>query len=182
MGYLCIVESSMLSFVADKGKLQSIRSEQAFVNDKIKHVELLLKKDTQQKINAEIDRLKANLFSLDQRLATSSTPLIAAKKMPSVLYNILSKNPKLTVKYLKSLPVESFSIETDRGSQQLYKHSLEIQLVGRDKDLYQYLQRLEGLNTKLYWLSLSYQVTKPPLAAITLQIYTLSESQDFIRS
>ena len=55
-------------------------------------------------------------------------------------------------------------------------------LTGNYEDVYQYLRRLQALDTPLYWHTLLYEVNKFPLANVTLQVYTLSKYSDLIRN
>ena len=107
--------------------------------------------------------------------------------VPSVLYQVLvqSKDLKVNIQHLKSLPVKPFYTELELQAEQsasIYQHTLEVKLTGSYDDVYQYLRRLQALETPLYWHALLYEVSKYPLANVTLQMYTLSTHADLIRN
>ena len=92
-----------------------------------------------------------------------------------------SKDLKVNIQHLKSLPVSPFYTDIELQVEQstsIYQHTLEVKLTGSYDDVYQYLRRLQVLDTPLYWHSLLYEVSKYPLANVTLQMYTLSNHAD----
>ena len=63
----------------------------------------------------------------------------------------------------------------------LFQHGIHIELHGSFWDLVNYLQKIEALPERFYWRSLDYRVGNYPDATVTLELYTLSTSKDFIR-
>lgn len=165
-------------------KLNSVYSQQETAQNEIDIIQLKLREDPTQIINADIIGLQQTLGSLDTQLTERLVKFIQANKMPLALTRVLAKSPGIKVNYLKSLPVKSYNTQpaetSDQESVMFYKHSLEVSLVGNYNDIYHYLRNLETLQDKFYWHSLKYEVTDYPLASVVLVIYTLSDQQDLV--
>ncbi|TEW51670.1 type II secretion system protein GspM [Psychromonas algicola] len=185
--YLWVVEPFVITSMKQHEQLQTIHREQSLVKLQIEQVHSAKLAGVQQKTNAEITRLQQELQSLDNALTEPLTQFVDPKMMPSVLYQVLaqSKQLKVNIEHLKSLPVSPFYTELELQNEQtaaIYKHTLEVKLTGSYDDLYQYLRRLQALEAPLYWHALLYEVSKYPLASVTLQMYTLSNHMDLIRN
>jgi len=185
--YLWVVEPFVIDSMKQHEQLQSIQREQSLVKLQIEQVHSAQEAGIQQKNNDEIIRLQQELQSLDNALAKPITQFVDPKMMPSLLYQVLaqSKTLKVNIEHLKSLPVEPFYTELELQNEQnasIYKHILEVKLTGDYDDIYEYLGRLQALETSFYWHTLLYEVKQFPLTNVTLQIYTLSNHVDLIRN
>jgi len=185
--YLWVIEPFVMTSITQSEQLQIIQKEQSLVRLQIEQISSFKQKDALQKRNAEITHLKQKLQSLDNQLTKPLTQFVDPKNMSSVLYQVLakSKDLKVNIQHLKSLPVTPFYTDLELQSEPhslIYKHTLEVKLTGSYDNVYQYLRRLETLDSPLYWHALLYEVSKYPLANVTLQIYTLSNHADLIRN
>lgn len=135
--------------------------------------------DPNQALRGELGTLEQQLQQVDQRLRQETLDLIAAERMPQVLERVLAGSGRLQLLSLTSLPPEP--VLAGSKPLNLFQHGLRLQLEGSYFDVFQYLRALEGLPERFYWRSLDYQVTRYPHAQVTLELYTLSTSKEFIR-
>ena len=56
----------------------------------------------------------------------------------------------------------------------VFKHGVEVKLSGSYADLYDYLVRLEGLPSRMFWSRVSLNAEDYPRLTLTVTIYTLS--------
>lgn len=183
MTYFWMLDPGNMALIKAEKKLQTSYVQQNKLEKEINQIKLRLQEDPTQKINNEIVALQQTSLSLEGNLNSRLIKFIHANKMPLALSKVLAKSPGIKVNYLKTLPVHTFKAKTDSGEEKkamFYKHTLEVQLTGNYNAVYQYLRNLEALQDKFYWHSLHYEVTKYPLASVTLQIYTLSDQQDLV--
>lgn len=64
--------------------------------------------------------------------------------------------------------------------QQVYKHSLVIELEGDYLSLIGYLRRIEGFSERFFWDSISFVQQTWPIGRITLELHTLSTEEGFV--
>ena len=185
--YQWVVEPFVITSMKQHEQLQAIQKSQSLVKLQIEQVYSAKQVGFEQKDNDEITRLKAQLQMLNNELAVPLMQFVEPTVMPSLLYQVLAKSQDLSVnvEHLKSLPVKpfypDFELQAERNTS-IYQHILEMKLTGNYEDVYQYLRRLQALDTPLYWHTLLYEVNKFPLANVTLQVYTLSKYSDLIRN
>ena len=194
---ICIFAISYF-WMLDPAKIKQVKAEKALqasyhqekeLDREMSSIKLLLQKDPLKEVNNQLAFSTQTLITLDKQLDDKLVKFIHAQKMPQALAKVLSKSPGIKVSSLISLPVKTFNSnivtkgeknESKMPKNSFYKHSLEMQLVGDYNAIYAYLLRLEAVQEKFYWHSLTYQVEDYPLAKITIQIYTLSDQQDLV--
>ena len=64
--------------------------------------------------------------------------------------------------------------------QQVYKHTLRVELEGDYLSLITYLRRVESFSESFFWDEIHFQQTEWPNAKITLQLHTLSAEEGFV--
>jgi MSHA biogenesis protein MshJ len=138
------------------------------------------------------DRLQEQVVRLDQRIEESVVAMIPPQMMTEVLEQVLSQGGKLKLLALENLPVAPI-IEQSAASPQsaeqaqppveklgLYKHRFVLTLQGNYLATVRYFEQLNQLPWRFHWDSLNYEVTDFPNAVITLQVHTVSRSEDWI--
>lgn len=113
--------------------------------------------------------LRAELASLDARLAVEQRRFTPPDKVRAVLEEMLERNKRLRLVDLKTLPVSAFGEDA-----RLYRHGVELTVAGTYLDLYDYLAALERLPTQLYWARAELAVLDHPAIALKLTVFTVS--------
>lgn len=119
-------------------------------------------------------------------LNSNSEKLVQPEKMAEHLRQLLSRNSRLQLVALQTLPVTPLldqpnarHAEQTQAAQaaldnQVYKHGVQLTLRGSYLDLLQYLSALESLPQQMYWARVQMNVVQYPTAELTLILYTLS--------
>lgn len=133
---------------------------------------------------SRLAQLRAELKSFDDELAKTTAGLVTPKEMVRLVEQVLTRNRRLTVVKVESLPAaplieNTAAADSTRAATGVYKHGMRLELTGAYLDLLAYLTALEGMQWKVFWGQASLQSDKPP-ARLTLLLYTLSTHEGWI--
>lgn len=134
---------------------------------------------------ARITALEAQLVQFDADLRGVQQGLVPPTRMTRVLEDVLTRNSRVHLVKLKTLPVtalvdreakgEPVRAATPGGSDSLvYKHGIELTLEGGYLDLLDYLTRLEKLQWQMFWARTRIDASQYPRVQMTVTLYTLS--------
>lgn len=134
---------------------------------------------------ARIAALKEQLAQFDADLRGVQQGLVPPTRMTRVLEDVLTRNSRVHLVRLKTLPVtalvdreakgEPVQAATPGGSDSLvYKHGIELTLEGGYLDLLDYLTRLEKLQWQMFWARTRIDASQYPRVQMTVTLYTLS--------
>lgn len=164
-----------------------LRSVQSTMNDQRASRDILqaqLTAGVNRKKLQRKDELQQQLETLDKEIKTSVIAMIPPKLMPEVLERVLSQSSGLKLISLENKPVMSVisqqeAIEgTDR--QALYNHGFILTLSGNYMAAIRYFESLSELPWRFYWDDLYYEVGDYPNATITLEVHTVSMSEEWL--
>ncbi len=134
---------------------------------------------------ARIDALMTELAQFDADLRGVQRGLVPPTRMTRVLEDVLTRNSRVHLVKLKTLPVtalvdreakgEPVRAATQGGADRLvYKHGIELTLEGGYLDLLDYLTRLEKLQWQMFWARTRIDASQYPRVQMTVTLYTLS--------
>lgn len=144
------------------------------------------------------DQLAEQVETLDRQIQESVVAMIPPQMMPQVLENVLEKNSELKLVSLENKPVVSVleegaeedappvrgAVQTpqagDEKKQGLYSHGFVLTLSGNYRAAIRYFEQLSELPWRFYWDDMRYRVDRYPNATITLEVHTVSMSEDWI--
>ena len=142
--------------------------------------------DEHSPLRTRLAQIKRQVQEQDDYLQSRSDRLVEPNKMAGLLEQVLTKNGKLQLIALNTLPA-SLLIEkppagnaaqaqpvAPAGQKQIFKHGVKITVRGGYLDLLRYLAELEKLPAQMFWGEVSLSVEKHPDAMLTLILYTLS--------
>lgn len=150
--------------------------------------------DANSPLRESIKLLHQQLDEGEGYLKSRRDKLVPPEKMGDVLEQVLSKNGKLQLVAMETLPAAPL-IETPHPKQegsavvvkqeskerQIYKHGVKITVRGSYADLLQYLMALEKLPTQMFWGAAKMSVNRYPSAELSLTLYTLSLDTTWLR-
>ena len=117
---------------------------------------------------------------LDSQLDEQMVAMVPADYMPELLSNLLGQVQGIKlVKFMSIAPVPLLAVGEDKKLN-LYSHGIRLSLEGDYFSVLRFVEAVEAMPDKLYWKRLDYNVTQYPLAAIEIELYTLSINKDFI--
>jgi len=134
---------------------------------------------------ARVAELTAQLARFDTELRGVQQGLVPPTRMTRVLEDMLTRNNRVHLVKLKTLPVtalvereatgEPVSAGTKGAADRLvYKHGIELTLEGGYLDLLDYLTRLEKLRWQMFWAKALIDASEYPRVQLTVTLYTLS--------
>jgi len=134
---------------------------------------------------ARIDALMTEFAQFDADLRGVQQGLVPPTRMTRVLEDVLTRNSRVHLVKLKTLPVtalvdreakgEPVRAATQGGADRLvYKHGIELTLEGGYLDLLDYLTRLEKLQWQMFWARTRIDASQYPRVQMTVTLYTLS--------
>lgn len=150
--------------------------------------------DPNQAVRLRIERAIANQSELQGEIEQLAGNLVTPQSMTRLLTSMLENQSGLNlVKVENGVPQpmrndEEVLVEvaiaepqpvTERD-QQVYKHSLVIELEGDYLSLIGYLKRIEGFPERFFWDSLSFVQMSWPMGRVRLELHTLSTEEGFV--
>lgn len=163
----------------DQQRLASVQRDIDIAHLEVEGRQQRLLRDPDSDVRDQLKAVESQLQRFDSRLKAQTVDLIAAEEMPNALHALLAQGKRLTMVDMKSMaPV---ALLPEQQGVNLYRHEIRMQLVGGYFDVYQYLRGLEQLPRHFYWHQFDYQVDEWPHAKVSLSVYTLSSSKEFIR-
>lgn len=153
-----------------QGKMKSLQIQ-------IQTVLQAKKEDEKSPLRARLAQLQQQSKTQEESLQSRSSRIVEPTEIASMLEQILSKNGKLQLVALETMPVSlmvSQATNTKIGQKHVYKHGVKITVRGSYLDLLQYLAALEKAQIQMYWGDLNLTVEKHPTSVLILTLYTLS--------
>lgn len=160
--------------------------------------EAQLKAGVNRKKEQRLTQLQRELDELNSHIQDSVMGLIPPRLMPEVLERVLVQNKGLKLLSVKNKAVVSLlptsiaataaksadsvsKIQKKKKAQQgLFRHSFVLQLQGSYMPTIDYFKNLEKLPWQFYWDNLHYEVNDYPNATITLEVHTVSFSEELL--
>jgi MSHA biogenesis protein MshJ len=146
----------------------------------------------------QLARIRQELDAGNSFLQSRREKLVQPQKMAEYLRQLLSRNSRLQLVGLQTLPVTPL-IEraADKGTEitkpaqpldipaaqenQVFKHGVKLTVRGNYLDLLQYVKALEGMPQQMFWAKAEMSVIKYPTAELTLTLYTLSLDKTWLQ-
>lgn len=126
----------------------------------------------QAELQGEIEQLAGNLVT-PQTMTRSLTSILESQSGLE-LVRVENRRPQAMRETAASNAAEGETV------QQVYKHSLVLELEGDYLSLISYLQRIESFPERFFWDQINFVQTAWPNARITLELHTLSTEEGFV--
>ncbi len=152
--------------------------------------------DPDQADRRRLEEARKRLAEIDTKLVQEQHKFAPPDRIGPILEEMLSRNRKLTLVDMRTLPVAALGAGTEKpaaekppaaakplpsGSGQIYRHGAELTVNGSYLDLLAYLKDLEKLPSQMYWGKLDLSVAKHPQVTLKLSVYTLSLDPTWMR-
>jgi MSHA biogenesis protein MshJ len=127
--------------------------------------------------------LQENLKTMDAELVRVTAGLVPPKEMARLMEQMLLKNRGLHVLKVESLPAVPLLNVLEKAissGPMVYKHGMNIEVIGGYLDVMRYLKSLEDLPWKVFWGQVSLKTEKYPNSRVSLLIFTLSTHEAWI--
>jgi MSHA biogenesis protein MshJ len=147
---------------------------------------------------ARVRALELRLDQAERMLSAKRNSQVTPEQLASLLQEVLAGNRELKVLALRVLPASVLSAEPARGADAaktgkargkapsrltgaaLYRHGVEIELVGSYLDIVKYLGDVEKLRWKLNWSSIELETLVYPEIKVRATLSTVSTSPSLL--
>jgi MSHA biogenesis protein MshJ len=160
----------------------------------VQKLTLMRQADPDKALRQKVEELRKRVAEMDARLADEQRRFAAPNQVSALLEEMLSRNRRLRLVDLRSLPAAPLHGEAQKpaagaadkpaaekpgamrqAASQIYRHGVEITVTGNYLDLLAYLQDLEKLPSQLYWGRAELDASAGrPQVSLKLSVYTLS--------
>lgn len=136
------------------------------------------------------DALRKQIVEIEDRMRGLQKGLVQPQKMARLLEQMLTRNQRLQLVSLRTLPVKRFENPALASAQKpaegqaakapaqpeknIYQHSYEITVQGGYGDVHDYLVQLEKLSWQMFWGRIAMDAERYPRLTVTLTVHTLS--------
>jgi MSHA biogenesis protein MshJ len=130
---------------------------------------------------AELERMEKRIAETRRDIQGFDRLLVPPEQAPTLLQALLARHRGLNLVSLTTLPPRPLIEKTANADEKpavsaggnIYRHGIEIKVVGSYLDLLAYVAELEGNAQKLLWDGMHLSSTYP-VSELTLTVYTLS--------
>ncbi len=147
-------------------------------------------RDTEAEARARIAELKTKLRAIEGPAAPGAQQLVTPREMVRLVREVLARNQALQLVRLENLPATAMvqtaaaapgaAASLDAIGGQIYRHGLRIKVRGSYRDIARYVQVLESLPWRVFWGEMQLETQRYPVSELTLVLYTLSPSPEWI--
>jgi MSHA biogenesis protein MshJ len=187
-----LIEPQLVKQRRLSGEVAQRQGEMRKMQEQLVAVALARKADPDRELRAQLDALKLRVSETEAKLLDEQRKFAPPEQVGVLLGEMLSRNRKLQLVDMRTLPVASFAgnaAETEKAPPQkpaaakpaapaaggqIYRHGVEIAVSGSYLDLLAYLKDLEKLPNQLYWGKLELSAAAYPQVTLKLSVYTLS--------
>ncbi len=144
----------------------------------------------QQRINEGVHKVKKQKLELLKKefekiteiLEQKTLTLIEPDEMFELMQQLIFAESKLKLTSMKRKLVKPVFSSDQENSQQpaIYRHVLKVNFEGKFVNILNYIQKMESLEWKLIWDSITLTTTEYPVISVTIEISTLSDDQYWV--
>ncbi|MFT6915244.1 MAG: MSHA biogenesis protein MshJ [Motiliproteus sp.] len=152
--------------------------------------EALVVKDPNEALQGQIQVFMGQIEVLEKQQKLSTAAMVKPLEMVELLQQILRKHQGvrvLSVHKATPIRIDISETETETETQEaaavalgIFRHDLKLVLEGGFFEVQGFLQAVEQSNKSLFWDSIDYQVGGYPKARVTLLMYTLSSTKEWL--
>jgi MSHA biogenesis protein MshJ len=173
------------------------QSEMRELQSRMQQVALARQADPDRESRERLAAAKAALAQVEQVVVEEQKKFTAPEQIRAVLEEMLSRNRRLRLVDLKTLPATTIAEAkapqearqqkpaaakpSAAAERKIFRHGIEITVAGSYLDLHGYLVALERMPSQIYWGSLDLRVAAHPEVTLKLTVYTLSLEKTWLR-
>lgn len=182
--------------VKQKRLARDVAQRQAQINElqtELQRLAMLRQKDPDREQRKKVEEMRQRVAQSEASLLEAQRKFVPADKIGVLLEQMLSRNRRLQLVDMRTLPTAIVGAEADKAAPgekpaakppaarpigQIFRHGVEFTVTGAYLDLLDYLKDLEKLPNQMYWGKLD--LVSTPAAkggtqvSLKLSVYTLS--------
>lgn len=165
-----------------KASIAGQREESVRVSAQLKEMQGQISAHPDVQARGRIQEIEEKIAAIDASLQSSAKQLVPPDRMASMLEDILKRNRRLQLVKMTTVPAAELlgrpqaaeAKAGDAGSQNIFKHGVELTLRGSYFDMLDYLAQIEALPWQMYWGQLRLDARDYSRPELKLTLYTLS--------
>lgn len=164
-----------------KALIDRVTRDQSQINAVRAQIEQIVKTGDDQVRHPEqqaIESLQREIEQADRAMAEKQKELIAPERLPGLLQEILGRSEGVRLEALRILP--GVPLRSSAGEAKLYRHGVEITLMGSFFDLLRYVEAIERRSAALLWGAVELQAERYPEVGLRIVIHTLSPNASLL--
>ena len=186
---MLFIEPSWTQHSKQQQELTSLKQQIAELNASSDELKQALQIDINLPLNQQIQQLNEKLGQVNFELDQISAELVNTEQMTLLLQDMLKQSDKVKLISLTAKPaidlMANKTAEKEQNIQKsaisLYQQNLHIVIEGQYQDIYQFLANIENLPWQLNWQNFNYRVIQHPKAQLSIEIATLSLTEDVLK-
>ncbi len=186
-GYALFVDPLLQTRAKALAELASIQHQSQQFGQQLDELKAQLAKDPSVDMLRQIAQLEQEQQQLGETLGKAAVDLISPELMATALADVLANTGGAQLLGLTTLPAEVVSltnnsdINSDGGQLALlYRHPLKISLSGSFAQVRALLGNIQALPWRFYWRRFDFTMKDYPRGELTLELFTLSTSRDWL--
>jgi MSHA biogenesis protein MshJ len=170
---------------AISGEIAQMQSEASLFQGQVQTAVRARREDPDTASRQKLEQLRQQFADYEKRVQEKQGRLVPPDRIAGLLEDILTRNRRLEMVSLKTLPVGSLR-ELQSGivakilTHQIFRHGVEITVKGGYLDLLNYVGELEKLPLRMYWTKIDLAVDVYPEVTMKLAVYTLSLEKNWL--
>lgn len=186
-GYALAVDPLLQTRAKAQAELASIQQQGQQFAQQLDELKAQLAKDPGAEMLRQIAQLEQEQQQLGDTLGKAAVDLIPPQLMATALADVLANTGGARLLGLTTLPAEVVSLTNNGDANSdsgrlalLYRHPLKISLTGSFAQVRTLLGNIQALPWRFYWRSFDYSMKDYPRGELTLELFTLSTSRDWL--
>ncbi len=170
-------------FLANQKIQKSIDATTTQVNNlksDLEDIQQQLKNNPNAELQQQINELQQETQALKQQLIADLNLVLSPEAMTEMVKGIMQSANGVQIVEMTSMPVEELSAGSEEQKVVLYKHPLQIRVVGQYFKLQQFIKSLKKLPYSIYWEYVSYKVQQYPNGELTIEIYSVGTAKELL--
>ena len=183
MGYLwwmLFAESVLQETKALEGQNSKIVAEIELLNQTADQIDQRIREGVHKSKEQQLESLRAELKRVNEVLKQKTLELVDPDEMFSLMQNMIFRESQLRLIALSRKSVEPAMQLSEDEAPAIYRHVMSVEFQGGYQDIVKYIKGLEQLEWKLIWDRIHLQTEAYPKINVTIDISTLSESEQWV--
>lgn len=173
-----------------QSQLKQLRSATAQLSQQSEEISKRQTRDPDAAIKTKLAGLRTEITTLDERIKARTQGLVDPASMARMLEDVLKSEHGLKLLSVQSLPARPLlddevpdtgkPARPNAGVPGIYRHGMTLVFEGDYMDALHYLRTLEALPWHMYWDSMTFKISKYPLAQFTITVHTIGLREGWI--
>lgn len=170
-------------------KTKNLKNQNITLEQEIKTLQLTtqaidqrIKVGVNEAKNKQLESLKDELSRVNLLLKQKTLELIEPDEMFQLMQQLIFADSKLKLTGLKRKQVKpAFSVEEkDSDQPEIYRHVMQVKFEGSYQNVLSYIGRMEDIEWKLIWDSITLKTADYPVIEVEIDISTLSDNEHWV--